>query len=177
MTGPRIMTAEHRSGDQDQAHHPRTVQTRSARSPPPLRLLLGLAAKHLASVYASHAAAAMLKSSRGRPGWFSTDHRLWSAALLSIPGKGIRSATSACVPAPAVFYDAHPSAALVKGEFKLGNGRYCNPLTITDHASGFPAPVRSPGVDPRRPRLHGLRSLNPKSGPRLQPHRAFKQEQ
>ena len=24
-----------------------------------------------------------------------------------------------------------------KGEFKLGNGRYCYPLTITDHASRF----------------------------------------
>jgi transposase InsO family protein len=25
-----------------------------------------------------------------------------------------------------------------KGEFKLGNGRYCDPLTVTDHASRFP---------------------------------------
>jgi transposase InsO family protein len=24
-----------------------------------------------------------------------------------------------------------------KGEFKLGNGRYCYPLTVTDHASRF----------------------------------------
>ena len=67
-------------------------------------------------------------------------HRLWSAALLSIPGKGIRSATSACVPAPAVFYDPRTPAQrnpCVKGKFKLGNGRYCNPLTITDNASGF----------------------------------------
>src|SRR5207248_11765236 len=24
-----------------------------------------------------------------------------------------------------------------KGEFKLGNGRYCFPLTVTDHASRF----------------------------------------
>jgi transposase InsO family protein len=31
-----------------------------------------------------------------------------------------------------------------KGEFKLGNGRYCDPLTVTDHASRFPLFVRSP---------------------------------
>jgi hypothetical protein len=24
-----------------------------------------------------------------------------------------------------------------KGEFKLGNGRYCYPLTVSDHASRF----------------------------------------
>ena len=31
-----------------------------------------------------------------------------------------------------------------KGEFKLGNGRYCYPLTVTDQASRFILAVRSP---------------------------------
>jgi transposase InsO family protein len=37
-----------------------------------------------------------------------------------------------------------------KGEFKLGNGRYCYPLTVADHASRFIMPPRTePGL--RRP--------------------------
>jgi hypothetical protein len=30
-----------------------------------------------------------------------------------------------------------PAPAKAGGEFKLGNGRYCFPLTVTDHASRF----------------------------------------
>jgi transposase InsO family protein len=30
-----------------------------------------------------------------------------------------------------------PAPAKAGGEFKLGNGRYCYPLTVTDHASRF----------------------------------------
>ena len=40
-----------------------------------------------------------------------------------------------------------------KGEFKLGNGRYCFPLTVTDHASRY---VRGAGIHARGPRLHRL---------------------
>lgn len=36
-----------------------------------------------------------------------------------------------------------------KGEFKLGNGRYCYPLTVTDQASRFVLMVRSPRHHPR----------------------------
>ena len=31
-----------------------------------------------------------------------------------------------------------------KGEFKLGDGRYCYPLTVTDHASRFLLRQRCP---------------------------------
>jgi transposase InsO family protein len=40
----------------------------------------------------------------------------------------------------ALSQGAHPNdlwCADFKGEFKLGNGRYCYPLTVTDHASRF----------------------------------------
>ena len=48
-----------------------------------------------------------------------------------------------------------------KGEFKLGNGRYCYPLTVTDHASRFLLLCEALEFDPRRPRLHGLRTTVP----------------
>jgi hypothetical protein len=44
---------------------------------------------------------------------------------------------------PARFFSSYGAApndlwcADFKGEFKLGNGRYCYPLTVTDHASRF----------------------------------------
>jgi hypothetical protein len=48
-----------------------------------------------------------------------------------------------------------------KGEFKLGNGRYCYPLTVSDHASRYlllceacestrEAPVIRPGFEPQK---------------------------
>ena len=40
-----------------------------------------------------------------------------------------------------------------KGEFKLGNGRYCYPLTVTDHASRFLLLCEAFEFDPRRPRV------------------------
>jgi transposase InsO family protein len=43
-------------------------------------------------------------------------------------------------PSPAVAPGALPNAlwcADFKGEFKLGNGRYCYPLTVSDHASRY----------------------------------------
>ena len=45
-----------------------------------------------------------------------------------------------------------------KGEFKLGNGRYCYPLTVTDHASRFLLLCEALEFDPRRARLHRLRA-------------------
>ena len=41
-----------------------------------------------------------------------------------------------------------------KGEFKLGNGRYCYPLTVTDHASRFLLLCEALEVYPRRPRIY-----------------------
>src|SRR5437763_12869 len=43
-----------------------------------------------------------------------------------------------------------------KGEFKLGNGRYCYPLTVTDQALTLPAHVRGARVDPGRTGLYRL---------------------
>ena len=43
-----------------------------------------------------------------------------------------------------------------KGEFKLGNGRYCYPLTVTDHASRFLLLCEALEFNPRRPCLYGL---------------------
>ncbi len=40
-----------------------------------------------------------------------------------------------------------------KGEFKLGNGRYCYPLTVTDHASRYLLLCEAARIDPGR---HGL---------------------
>jgi hypothetical protein len=51
-----------------------------------------------------------------------------------LPG---RSYSLAIRRAGCLLRPAHPGATLVKGEFKLGNGRYCNPLTITDMPRGF----------------------------------------
>ncbi len=40
-----------------------------------------------------------------------------------------------------------------KGEFKLGNGRYCYPLTVTDHASRFRSCARRWNQPAKRPPL------------------------
>ena len=45
-------------------------------------------------------------------------------------------------------------APTYKGEFKLGNGRYCYPLTVTDHASRYLLLCEALGINPRRPRFH-----------------------
>ena len=58
-----------------------------------------------------------------------------------------------------------------KGEFKLGNGRYCYPLTVTDHASRFLLlceALDSTREDPPHHRLRTLfreRGLPPPSAP------------
>ena len=68
-----------------------------------------------------------------------------------------------------------------KGEFKLGNGRYCYPLTVTDHASRFLLLCEALEFDPRRPRLHGLRAAVPRARPAachpLRQRRALRQPQ
>ncbi len=68
-----------------------------------------------------------------------------------------------------------------KGEFKLGNGPYCYPLTVTDHASRFLLHVRSARVDPRRHRHHRLRAAVPRARPArrrpLRQRRALRQPQ
>ena len=43
-----------------------------------------------------------------------------------------------------------------KGEFKLGNGRYCYPLTVTRPGLSLPAALRGPQIDQGRPRRHRL---------------------
>ena len=45
-----------------------------------------------------------------------------------------------------------------KGEFKLGNGEHRYPLTVTDHASRYPAAVRGPRHRARRHRRHRVRA-------------------
>ena len=43
-----------------------------------------------------------------------------------------------------------------KGEFQLGNKRYCYPLTVTDYASRYLAVVRGHGVQCRAARFYGV---------------------
>ena len=66
-----------------------------------------------------------------------------------------------------------------KGEFKLGNGRYCYPLTVTDHASRFLLMCEALDIDPRGPRLHRLRAAvrraRPASSHPLRQWRALRQ--
>src|SRR3982751_4908865 len=45
-----------------------------------------------------------------------------------------------------------------KGEFMLGDRRYCYPLTVTDFATRYLADLRSPRDHPREIRLHRLRA-------------------
>ena len=45
-----------------------------------------------------------------------------------------------------------------KGEFKLGNGRYCYPLTVTDHASRFLLLCEALELNARGSRRHRLRA-------------------
>ena len=52
-----------------------------------------------------------------------------------------------------------------KGEFKLGDGRYCYPLTVTDHASRFLLLCEALEFDPGRPRRHRLRSALSRARP------------
>ena len=52
-----------------------------------------------------------------------------------------------------------------KGEFKLGNGRYCYPLTVTDQASRFLLLCEALEIDSRRPCLHRLRAAVPRARP------------
>ncbi len=52
-----------------------------------------------------------------------------------------------------------------KGEFKLGNGRYCFPLTVSDNASRFLLLSEALELDARRPRHNRLRALVPRARP------------
>jgi transposase InsO family protein len=55
--------------------------------------------------------------------------------LVKLPGKPRKRATGTPLSQGAAANDLW--CADFKGEFKLGNGRYCYPLTVTDHASRF----------------------------------------
>ena len=55
--------------------------------------------------------------------------------LVKLPGRPRHRATGTPLSAGAAPNDLW--CADFKGEFKLGNGRYCFPLTVTDHASRF----------------------------------------
>jgi hypothetical protein len=55
----------------------------------------------------------------------------WSSAAA---GRATVRAARRCRRAPRPTIRGAPN---YKGEFKLGNGRYCYPLTVTDHASRF----------------------------------------
>ena len=55
--------------------------------------------------------------------------------LVKIPGRPRHRATGTPLSTGAAPNDLW--CADFKGEFKLGNGRYCFPLTVTDHASRF----------------------------------------
>jgi transposase InsO family protein len=55
--------------------------------------------------------------------------------LVRIPGRPRHRATGTLLSTGAAPNDLW--CADYKGEFKLGNGRYCFPLTVTDHASRF----------------------------------------
>jgi transposase InsO family protein len=55
--------------------------------------------------------------------------------LVKLPGKPRKRATGTPLSQGAAPNDLW--CADFKGEFKLGNGRYCYPLTVTDHASRF----------------------------------------
>ena len=52
-----------------------------------------------------------------------------------------------------------------KGEFKLGNGHYCYPLTVTDHASRFLLLCEALEFNARRHRHHRLRATLPRTWP------------
>ena len=56
-----------------------------------------------------------------------------------------------------------------KGEFKLGNGRYCYPLTVTDHASRFLLLCEALEFDARRHRHYRLRAAVPRARPARTP--------
>ncbi len=74
-----------------------------------------------------------------------------------------------------------------KGEFKLGNGRYCYPLTVTDQASRFIllcealAPLRSPRLNQGDRCLRGLpaalRRTRPARGHPIRQRPAFREPQ
>ena len=68
-----------------------------------------------------------------------------------------------------------------KGEFKLGDGRYCYPLTVTDHASRLIPMCEALEIHPRRPRRHRLRAALPRTRPAfghsLRQRRPFRQPQ
>ena len=55
--------------------------------------------------------------------------------LVKVPGRPRRRAQGTALSPGAAPNDLW--CADFKGEFKLGNGRYCYPLTVTDHASRF----------------------------------------
>jgi transposase InsO family protein len=55
--------------------------------------------------------------------------------LVKIPGRPRHRATGTALSTGAAANDLW--CADFKGEFKLGNGRYCFPLTVTDHASRY----------------------------------------
>src|ERR1700730_4801833 len=53
------------------------------------------------------------------------------------PGDRHAALDRRCAKRPLVRRFQEPAPAKAGGEFKLGNGRYCFPLTVTDHASRF----------------------------------------
>jgi transposase len=68
-----------------------------------------------------------------------------------------------------------------KGEFKLGDGRYCYPLTVTDPRLAISAALRSARVHARRSRHHRLRTALSRArlavGHSLRQWRAFRKSQ
>ena len=53
----------------------------------------------------------------------------------------------------------HPNDLLCtdyKGEFQLGDKRYCYPLTVTDYCSRYLLLCEGPGIQPRRAGVPGL---------------------
>ena len=87
----------------------------------------------------------------------------------SRPGQTRRQATPSGARTP-LSQGAAPNdlwCADFKGEFKLGNGRYCYPLTVTDHASALPLAVRGTGINPRRHRLSHSSGYPPSAACRL----------
>ena len=48
-----------------------------------------------------------------------------------------------------------------KGEFKLGDGRYCSPLTVTDYASRYLLMCEALEFNARKPRHHRVRAALP----------------
>jgi len=83
--------------------------------------------------------------------------------LVKIPGRPRHRATGTPLSTGAAPNDLW--CADFKGEFKLGNGRYCFPLTVTDHASRFLLLCEALEINPREPCHHRLRAALPGARP------------